>query len=163
MVRQARLKRPWRCGSRSGYLVATSHPAQAYLRDRQSLADVVRQVGVHRDDFDLIAIHHWWVAPYFSYYYDDPSKVWALGRDSEGASGAQRDVDRLPPGARVLLVLNDVARSSDPEGRLVAALVSRRSLIRELPCPGDAGSGRGLVCNRMLLFGPAHAAGPDPP
>jgi hypothetical protein len=146
----------------SGYLVATGHPAQAYLRGRASLAEVVRQIEVHRDDFDLLVVHHWWVAPYFSYYYVDPNRVWALGRNSEGPSGALQDIDRLPPGARVLLVLNDVARSSDPGGRVVAALMSRRSLIRELPCPGDPGSGRGLVCNRMLLFGPAHPVRPDP-
>jgi 4-amino-4-deoxy-L-arabinose transferase-like glycosyltransferase len=147
----------------SGYLVATSDPAQAYLRGRESLAEVVRQVDVHRDEFDLIVVHHWWLAPYFSYYSVDRSKVWALGRDSAGPSGALGDVDRVPPGARVLLVLNDVARSSDPGGGVVAALMSRRSLIRELPCPGDAARGRGLVCNRMLLFGPADPVRPDPP
>lgn len=147
----------------SGYMVATSDPAQAYLRGRESLAEVVRQVEVHRDEFDLMVVHHWWLAPYFSYYCVDRSKVWALGADSPGPSGALGDVDRLPPGARVLLVLNEVARSSDPGGRVVAALMSRRSLIRELPCPGDAGSGRGLVCNRMLLFGPAEPVLPGLP
>ena len=146
----------------SGYMVATGDPAQAYLRGRESLAEAVRQVEVHRHEFDLIAVHHWWVAPYFAYYYDvDRSKVWALGRDSADPSGALRDVDRLPPDSRVLLVLNDVARSSDPGGRVVAALMSRRSLIRELPCSGDAAAGRGLVCSRMLLFGPAHPLRPD--
>lgn len=146
----------------SGYLVATSDPAQAYLRGRESLAEVVRQLEVHRSEFDLIVVHHWWVAPYFSYYYVDRSKVWALGRAAADPSNVRRDVERLPPGSRVLLVLNDVARSSDPGGDVVAALMSRRSLIRELPCPGDPGSGRGLVCSRMLLFGPAHPPRSDP-
>jgi hypothetical protein len=147
----------------SGYMVATSDPTQAYLRGRERLAEVVRQVEVHRNEFDLIVVHHWWVAPFFSYYYDvDRSRVWALGGDSAGPSGALRDVDRLPPESRVLLVLNDVARSNDPGGGVVAALTSRRSLIRELPCPGDAGSGRGLVCSRMLLFGPARPIRSDP-
>ena len=143
----------------SGHLVATSHPGQAYLRGRDSLAEVVRQVAVYRDEFDVILVDHWWIAPYFSYYYAEPSRVWALGRD-DAERDVLADLERVPPDARVLLVLNELATSqTDPDGKVAAALAARRVLIRELPCSHDGLPGRGLVCKRMLLFGRAHPPG----
>jgi hypothetical protein len=137
----------------SGQLVATSHPGQAYLRGRGGLAEVVRGVAAHREEFDLILIDHWWMAPYFTYFYEDRSRVWALGRDGQGETAAVEDVARLPADARVLLVINDVgANRTDAEGKVVEALRSRRTFLRELPCPEPAVPERGLVCNRMLLF-----------
>jgi hypothetical protein len=137
----------------SGYLVAASHPSQAYLRGQDKLAEVVRHLEVYRDDFDILLVHHWWMAPYFAYNYPDRSRVMALGRDYRDEGGVLRDLERVPPESRVLLVLNDVAtKHTDPEGKVVAALMAKRSLIREIPCPNEALLGRGLLCDRILLF-----------
>jgi hypothetical protein len=141
----------------SGFLVASRHPGQAFLHGRDSLAAVVRDVAAYRDEFDVILVDHWWTAPYFAYYYLEPGRVWALGRDDRGEGGAVRDVARVPGEARVLLVLNAAAAQTDPEGRVAQALHARRPLIREIPCPHADQPARGLVCSRMLLFGPVAA------
>lgn len=143
----------------SGFLVASSHPGQAYLRGRDTLAAVVRDLAAYADEFDVMLVDHWWMAPFFSYYYAEPGKVWALGRDDRGEGGSVRDLDRLPADARVLLVTNDAALQSDSEGGVAEALRSRRRLIREIPCPHADLPGRGLVCSRMLLFGRAEPGG----
>jgi hypothetical protein len=151
----------------SGILVASSHPGQAYLRGRHELVEVVRGVDAYRDEFDLILVDHWWMAPYFTFYYPERSKVWALGRGYTGEGAVFEHLARVPPSSRVLLVINDVAaKQTDPAGKVAQALMSTRPLIRELPCPQEALPGRGLVCNRMLLFGAARsgpAAAPATP
>jgi hypothetical protein len=61
----------------------------------------------------------------------------------------------VPAGARVLLVVNDLATGTDPDGSVVAALKAARPLVRERPCLHSAVPGTGLVCARIYLFGAA--------
>jgi hypothetical protein len=82
--------------------------------------------------------------------------VWPLGRERGGPSGLLEDLATLPPRARVLLVVNDLAvRQTDPDGQVVAALKATRPLIRERPCLYPALPGAGLVCTRIYVFGGA--------
>jgi hypothetical protein len=147
----------------SGYSVATNHPGQAYLGGRDRLAQIVRDLDSHQEEFDIILIHHWWMAPYFAYHYPERSKVWALGSEGPGEKGLIADLERVPPRARVLLVLNDIATErTDPKGVALQFLSSRRALIRELPCSQESLLGLGLLCNRILLFGPDSSFHDEP-
>jgi hypothetical protein len=54
-------------------------------------------------------------------------------------------------------VVNDLATDlSDPNGEIVQALGAGRPLIRERACLYPSLAGGGLVCRRILLFGPAN-------
>jgi len=139
----------------NGLLVATQHPAQPYFRGRALLADVARDVETDRKDYDLVLVHHWWMGQYYHYYLSEPQTVWPIGRDREGTAAALDDLTRVPAGARVLLVVNDLATGTDPDGSVVAALKATRPLVRERPCLHSAVPGTGLVCARIYLFGAA--------
>lgn len=137
----------------NGLLVATQHPGQPYLRGRAILADVARNVEADRRDYDLVLVHHWWMGQFYYYYLSEPRTVWPLGRGREGAAAALDDLGKVPAGARVLLVVNDLANGPDPDGSVVAALKATRPLIRERPCLYAGLPGTGLVCARIYLFG----------
>lgn len=139
----------------NGLLVATQHPAQPYFRGRDLLADVARDVEADRKDYDLVLVHHWFMGQYYYYYLSEPQTVWLLGRDPAGTAAAVDDLAKVPAGARVLLVVNDLARETDPDGRVVAALKAARPLVRERPCLYWTLPGTGLVCARIYLFGAA--------
>jgi len=138
----------------NGLLVAAQHPAQPYFRGRALLADVAREVESDRKDYDLVLVHHWWMGQYYYYYLSEPQRVWPLGRYREGTAAALDDLAKVPPGARILLVVNDLAAGPDPDGRVVAALKAARPLVRERPCLHSELPGTGLVCARIYLFGP---------
>ena len=139
----------------NGLLVATQHPAQPYFRGRALLADVARDVETDRKDYDVVLVHHWWMGQYYHYYLSEPQTVWPIGRDREGTAAALDDLPKVPAGARVLLVVNDLATGTDPDGSVVAALKAARPLVRERPCLHSAVPGTGLVCARIYLFGAA--------
>jgi hypothetical protein len=137
-------------------LVAVQHPAHPFFRGREVLADIARDVETDRKQYDLVLVHHWWMAQYYYYFLSEPQKVWPLGRQREGKDAALADVAVLPPEARVLLVVNDLANAqADPEGSVVAALKATRPLVRERPCLYPSLRGAGLVCTRIYLFGRA--------
>jgi hypothetical protein len=139
----------------NGLLVAIQHPSQPYFRGREVLADVARNVEVDRKDYDVVLVHHWWMGQYYYYYLSEPQKVWPLGRGREGIGAALEDLAKVPAGARVLLVVNDLATGSDPDGSVVAALQAARPLVRERSCLYSSLPGTGLVCARIYLFGAA--------
>jgi 4-amino-4-deoxy-L-arabinose transferase-like glycosyltransferase len=139
----------------NGSLVAIQHPSQPYFRGRGALADVARNVEADRKDYDVVLVHHWWMGQYYYYYLSEPLKVWPLGRGREGKTAALEDLAKIPAGARVLLVVNDLATGSDPDGSVVAALKAARTLVRERPCLHSCLPGTGLVCARIYLFGAA--------
>ena len=142
----------------NGLLVAVQHPGQPYFRGREVLADIARDVEADRKDYDLVLVHHWWMAQYYYYYLSEPLAVWPLGRRG-GGRGAVHDLERVPPRARVLLVVNDLATGqSDRDGSVVAALKAARPLVRERPCLYPSLRGGGLVCSRIYLFGRAVAS-----
>ena len=106
-------------------------------------------------DYDLVLVHHWWMGQYYHYYLSEPQTVWPLGRDRTGTPAALEDLAKVPAGARVVLVVNDLATGIDPDGSVLAALKATRPLIRERPCLHSALPGTGLVCARIYLFGAA--------
>jgi hypothetical protein len=141
----------------NGLLVALQHPSQPYFRGRDILASIARDVEADRGAYDVVLIHHWWMAQFYYYYLSEPLKVRPLGRGREGPTAARDDLAAVPPQARVLLVVNDLARSqSGSEASVVAALRASRPLVRERPCLFPSLRAGGLVCTRIYLFGPAQ-------
>jgi 4-amino-4-deoxy-L-arabinose transferase-like glycosyltransferase len=152
----------------SSIAVATNSPRQAFFRGRELMAEIVQRAEDHRDEFDLILIHHWWVTQYFVYYYPDKDLVRGLGSSwyREAAERGEawaiwQDLASLPRDARLLLVLNNLATlHADPMGIALHALRSTRPIVRDFPCLEDSVWAELLYCNRMILFGPASAAEP---
>lgn len=137
----------------NGLLIVVQHPDQPYFRGREVLARIARDVEAE-GDHDVVLVHHWWMAQYYYYYLSEPLKVWPLGRKRAGSKAALEDLATVPAGARVLLVVNDLATAqADPEGSVVAALKAARPFVRERSCLYPTLSGAGLVCTRIYLFG----------
>jgi len=142
----------------SAFLVASSHPAQAYIKDRRILAEIAQRIDDQARDYDLLVVHHWWLSMYYYYRASRPDRVKGLGQYVEGPQhdqvhNALIDVARIPAQSRVLLVLNDLATNiTDRGGKVVEALSARRLLLREIPCHPAAPPGSTLLCNRVLLF-----------
>jgi len=128
-------------------LVATHHPAHPYFRGRELLVDIARDAGKDAKSYDLVLVDHWWMAQFYYYALPEPEKVRLFG----GATPVLGEVKLLPREARLLLVVNDLA---DAENGVARALASERPLIRERECLYPSLAGTGLVCRRVLLFGP---------
>ena len=139
----------------NGLMVSIQHPAQPYFRGRAVLGDVARDVERLRDEYDIILIHHWWMAQCYYYFLSEPATVWPLGLGYEGDTGPVEDLENVPPEARVLLVVNDLAAGySDPDGAVVEALRAQRPLVRERACLYPRVQGSKLLCSRVYVFGP---------
>ncbi len=147
----------------SGIAAATARPGHAYYRDREAPREIALAAHARRDRFDVLLVHHWWLAQAFAYHYPDAWRVQGLGaqrralaaREGEAAA-AVADVASVPAELRVLLLLNDVAGELDPGAAVVEALRAERALLWEGPCRPDPLPGEGLFCRRMLLFGAAE-------
>jgi hypothetical protein len=140
--------------------VATSDPRQGYFKGREIMPEIVERARRLEGEYDVLAVHHWWLAQYVSIHHPHPERVRGLGmeRRHEAAGSGEliavmNDVAVLPAGARVLLMRNDLASVVDPRGAVVAYLRARRPLLRELPCRGEPVPGESLLCQRLLLFG----------
>ncbi len=134
-------------------MVATHHPAHPYFRGREVLLDIARDAGRDPESYDVVLVHHWWMAQFYYYALAEPEKVRLLGRTMP----AVEDLKNIPGDARVLLIVNDIAtRMADPKNEVVDALERQRPLIGERPCLYPSLAGAGLVCERILLFGPEY-------
>jgi hypothetical protein len=147
----------------SSFMVASSHPQQAYLKDREVMIEIVENVDRLAPDYDLLVVHHWWLAMYYYYRSATPERVLGLGQFVAGpqhdqVSNALADLGRVPAKARVLLVLNDLATNlTDRGGKVVTALLARRVPLLEPPCrPGhhDQATASTVLCNRLVLLSP---------
>ena len=142
--------------------VALSSPGHAAFKNRDVIREIVAQTAPYEGRFGTLAIHFWWMAQYFDYYYRGAATVTPLGlldRDTAAARGeiaaALKSLDRLPKQTGVMLVENVVAeRYLDPDGKVVAALASDRPRLADIPCHPSYGREVALFCTRMILFGP---------
>lgn len=147
---------------------ALSSPGFAAFKNRDVIREIVAQTAPFEGRFGTLGIHFWWMAQYYGYFYRGPAVVTPLGlldRDFAQQEGelpaVLHSLERLPPDSGVLLVENIVAsRYLDPEGKVVAALEARRPRLADIPCHPTYGPEVALFCTRMILFGPARAAGP---
>jgi hypothetical protein len=145
----------------SSYSVATSHPGHGFFRGREIMPEIVDRARSFEHEYDLLLVHHWWLAQYVSFYHPEPARVRGLGMERRGQASrsgelaaVMADVAALPRGARLLLMRNDLASEVDSRDLVVATLRARRPLLRELPCRENPVPGESLLCQRMFLFGP---------
>ena len=155
------------------FLVSTAYVAVASPRDpfyygREVLEEIADSVAALGQDYDVVAVHHWYLTQFVAFYnHAEPKRIVGLGmfrRDEAALLGeipaALLDVEALPPGARVLLMQNAVAsQGSDPDGAVRAALEARRPLLRTLPCRRRRLPREEIFCDRLFLFGAAQGPG----
>jgi len=108
-------------------------------------------------------VHHWWLAQYVAFYHPAPDCVRGLGmwRRAEAARDGEltavlQDLASVPPGARVLLLRNDLTNAyGDPGDAVLEALRARRAQLAVLPCRDEPPVvGESMLCNGLFLFGP---------
>ncbi len=151
----------WAVAAIGSTLLAVSSPEHPYYRDRDRLRELVERAEQFRSRYDLLLVHHWWMAMVFDRYATDRTRVVPLNVTEASIerelawAGALRAVERLPKDARLALVLNDLATEhSDPGQRVLRALEKERSNLGEVPCLGGRAPRISLVCNRIVFFGP---------
>jgi hypothetical protein len=154
----------------SSLAIAVNHPAHAYYRDRNVLPEIVARAASLGDRYDVLLVHHWWLAQYVAYFHPEPERVQGLGmwrRDDAARDGelvaVLRDLAQIPPDARILLLRNDlIGIYGDPGDAVLDALRGRRPQLDALPCreappiPGES-----MLCNGLYLFGPESAPAPS--
>jgi hypothetical protein len=145
----------------SSYAVATSDPRQGFFRGREVMPEIVAAARRLENDYDLLVVHHWWLAQYVAFHHPHPERVHGLGMERRRQASRQGelaavlgDVAALPRDARLLLMCNDLASEVDGRDAVIAVLSARRPLLRELPCREQPVPGESLLCRRLLLFGP---------
>lgn len=158
----------------SSLAIAVNHPAHAYYRDRNVMPEIVARASALRDRYDVLLVHHWWLAQYVAFFHPEPDRVQGLGmwrRDEAARDGelvaVLRDLAQIPPDARILLLRNDlIATYGDPGDAVLEALRARRPQVDSLSCrEAPAIPGESMFCDRLYLFGPesAPAASGDTP
>jgi len=147
----------------SGVAVAASYSGHAFYRNRGVMAEIVEQTTRIRDRYDVLLVHHWWLAQYVAFYHPAPDCVRGLGmwRRAEAARDGEltavlQDLASVPPGARVLLLRNDLTNAyGDPGDAVLEALRARRAQLAVLPCRDEPPVvGESMLCNGLFLFGP---------
>ena len=149
----------------SAGLVSTGSSRHPHFADREILEEIVDGIASFDADYDLVLVHHWFLAQFVAYHHPEPQRVRGLGMFSRNAASYLGEIhalvtelDALPPDARLLLVRNALAsQGSDPEGAIVHALRSRRPLLTEQPCRVAPLPGEEVLCDRLYLFGPERA------
>jgi len=147
----------------SSVAVATSYPDHAFYRNRRVMAEIVEQTTRIRDRYDVLLVHHWWLAQYVAFYHPDPDCVRGLGmwRRAEAARDGEltavlQDLASVPPTARVLVLRNNLIYAYGDRGDAVLeALRARRPQLAVFPCRDEPPVvGESMLCNGMFLFGP---------
>jgi hypothetical protein len=146
----------------AGCALALSSPGHAAFRNRDVIREIAAQTAPYEGRFGALAIHFWWMAQYFAYFYEGQADVAPLGLFDRHIAGAQGEMaavlhslERLPTHAGVLLVENALAeRYLDPNGEVASALEARRPRLADIPCHPTYGPEIALFCTRMILYGP---------
>ena len=147
----------------SSVAVATSYPRHAFYRNRRVMAEIVEQTTRIRDRYDVLLVHHWWLAQYVAFHHPDPDCVRGLGmwRRAEAARDGEltavlQDLASVPPSARVLVLRNDLINVyGDPGDAVLEALRARRPELAVFPCRDEPPvAGESMLCNGLFLFGP---------
>jgi hypothetical protein len=141
---------------------ALASPRHPFYHGREVLEEIVDNVAALGQDYDVVAVHHWFLTQFVAYHHPEPERIAGLGMFRRGAAArlgeipaVLLDVEALPPGARVLLMRNALAsQGSDSDGAVRAALEARRPLLRALNCRSQPLPGEEILCDRLFLFGP---------
>ena len=150
-----------------GLQVAMSSQSHPSFKNRELIDEIVAQARPYEGRFGYIVVHHWWLGQYFAYAYRGPAEVVPLGMLSRTTAVRQgemaavlEDAASLRDDVGVLLIENDLARRFvDPDGDVLATLDARRPRLAEPTCHPTYSNQVGLLCARMVLFGPARRAG----
>ena len=165
---------PFALGS---FFVVVDHPGHVKYAHRWVMPAIVDEVRQLEGRFDLVVTHHWFVAPYFIYFFADregaplssffadrkrvvPAGMWHRGLASERGepAAAIAAIDELPDDARLLVIVNAIAsRYTDPDSEVLRRLRAERPLELTRTCLPSFDSGVGFLCEELLIFGAKSA------